>query len=109
VQIAQCVVVVMCRLLRCGGDVQIAQCGVAVMCRLLSVVWRCMQNIKRLRQDTGAGVKMFDMVKGCPERILAASSVEEAGAAPVAALEAIMRCISMLLAEVRSCTACRVL
>lgn len=69
--------------------------------RIGGVIGKGGDVIRRVRQETGAKVRVADPIPGCLERIVSCTSIEDASTTYCAALEAFIRCLTHMLKDQR--------
>lgn len=69
--------------------------------RIGGVIGKGGEVIRRVRQETGAKVRVADPIPGCLERVVSCNSVEDASSIFCAAIEAFVRCLTHMLKDQR--------
>ncbi|KAL4448560.1 hypothetical protein ABPG75_005779 [Micractinium tetrahymenae] len=91
-----------------GTQVEVTFRLLAPVARTGNIIGKGGDHVRRVRQETGARIKVYDPAPGSEERVVALTSIEDAISPYCAAQDALIRCVIALTADDASAASHRV-
>ncbi|KAL4423076.1 hypothetical protein ABPG77_005881 [Micractinium sp. CCAP 211/92] len=91
-----------------GSQVEVTFRLLAPVNRTGNIIGKGGEHVRRVRQETGARIKVYDPAPGSEERVVALTSIEDALSPYCAAQDALIRCVIALTADDASAASHRV-